>query len=46
MVDLILAPAQQVLRLGRVVAVAIDDHDTVAEDCSQMPLNEGRIPGQ
>src|SRR5262249_57910330 len=32
-VDLVLAPAQQVLGLGRVVAVAIDDHDTVAEDC-------------
>jgi hypothetical protein len=27
---LLLAPSQQVFRLGRVVAVAIDDHDTVA----------------
>src|SRR5262249_7989194 len=28
--DLLLAPSQQVFRLGRVVAGAIDDHDTVA----------------
>jgi hypothetical protein len=28
-VHLLLAPSQQVFRLGRVVAVAIDDHDTV-----------------
>ena len=34
-VDLVLAPAQQVLGLGRVVAVTIDDHDTVAEDCGR-----------
>src|SRR5262249_5557883 len=28
--DLLLAPSQQVFRLGRVMAVAIDDHDPVA----------------
>ena len=34
---LLLAEPVQVLGLGRVVAVAIDDHDTVAEDGGQGP---------
>jgi hypothetical protein len=28
-IDLLLAPSQQILRLRRIVAVTIDDHDTV-----------------
>ena len=39
---LLLAAPVQVFRLGRVVAVAIDNHDTVAEDCGE-PANAGRM---
>src|SRR5262249_10953148 len=39
---LLLAPPQQVFRLGRVMAVAIDDHDTVAfRSVGGMPVNAG-----
>src|SRR3954468_20453651 len=38
---LVLAKPVQVFRLGRVVAVAINDHDTVAEDVGG---NAGRMP--
>src|SRR5262249_12672914 len=44
-IDLLFAPAQQVFRLGRVMAVTIDDHDTVAEDCGRGPVDASREPG-
>src|SRR5712692_454196 len=44
--DLALAILVQASRLGRVVPVAIDDHDTVAEDRGRKPGNEAGRPAR